>query len=121
MKADREKEEYRFRSMITRAQEDQELNKRRQRNLQEQQEEIYIVAQKEQRLYAETISYAEEGERGYFQESMDESQWLSRKIQEELSKQQEALQGDYRNLVKQEEELLFQRQKRWQGEESNES
>ncbi|WP_245677029.1 hypothetical protein [Enterococcus rivorum] len=52
---------------------------------------------------------------------MDESQWLSRKIQEELSKQQEALQGDYRNLVKQEEELLFQRQKRWQGEESNES
>ncbi|MBP2098433.1 hypothetical protein J2Z52_001247 [Enterococcus rivorum] len=35
MKADREKEEYRFRSMITRAQEDQELNKRRQRNLQE--------------------------------------------------------------------------------------
>ncbi|MFD2386385.1 hypothetical protein [Enterococcus rivorum] len=37
---------------------------------------------------------------------MDESQWLSRKIQEELSKQQEALQGDYRNLVKQEEELL---------------
>lgn len=100
-------------------QEEQLVNQRTQRKLEEQREDISFLAQKEQQLYHETISYAEEEERGYFQEYLDESHWLSSKIDVQLSEKEEALQAEYRNLIVKEEELHFQRQKVWQKEEEN--
>ncbi|MGM0219053.1 hypothetical protein [Enterococcus sp. AZ126] len=96
---------YQYRMRIKQLQEDQLGIKKEQRQIEEQQEALFCLQQKEQKAYELVLNNWEAEERAFYQDRGEESLHLAKKAQRELEEQQVELQKEYRALLDQEESV----------------
>ena len=85
---------------------DAQLNLKKERqSLENLQERFYHVQQQELQLYQQSLNTADPEERVFFDDRLNEGQWLSRKAFQEFEEQQEDLEIEYKNLLEKEDSV----------------